>query len=258
MTLEIIRKMKELDANNIPAHVAIIMDGNGRWARKRLMNRINGHRKGMEAVRQVIVAAREIGIKYLTLYAFSTENWKRPEEEVKALMMLLGMYLKSELKLMMNKGIRLNAVGNISNIPGRERSVLLDTIEKTKDNGNMVLNLALSYGGRGEIIDAAKSLAERVKKGELSPDEIDEDLFQSNLLTDGIPDPDLLIRTSGEMRISNFLLWQIAYTELYFTETLWPDFGEDELIKAVADYQSRERRFGKTSEQVTPARRKVC
>jgi len=244
--------MTELQKENIPRHVAIIMDGNGRWARKRLLNRINGHRKGMDAVKEVVTTAREIGVKYLTLYAFSTENWKRPPEEIKALMTLLGKYLKSELPMMMDNGIKLVTVGKIEDIPGKERNVLQQTIVKTSANKGMVLNLALSYGGRDEILNSVRLLAEKVKNGELDPQGITEDMFKENLLTAGIPDPDLLIRTSGEMRLSNFLLWQSAYTELYFSDTLWPDFGKDDLLLAIKDYQSRERRFGKTSDQVTP------
>ncbi|MBE9535754.1 MAG: isoprenyl transferase [Proteobacteria bacterium] len=250
--------MSELSRETIPQHIAIIMDGNGRWAKKRLMNRINGHRKGMDAVKDVVLAAREAGVSYLTLFAFSSENWKRPPEEVKALMLLLGKYLKSELPLMMDKGIRLRAVGNIEKIPPKERAVLQDSLDKTSKNSDMVLSLALSYGGRGEIVSAARSLAEKVQAGSLSLEDIDEDSFASNLLTSDVPDPDLLIRTSGEMRISNFLLWQLAYTELYFTETLWPDFGRDDLIAAISDFQSRERRFGKTSDQLVEKKVKLC
>lgn len=244
--------MEELDKDNIPGHVAIIMDGNGRWARKRLMNRINGHRKGMEAVKNIVTASREIGIRYLTLYAFSTENWRRPKEEVRALMSLLGKYLKSELPLMMNNDIKLISIGNIENIPADEKEILLTTIEETKDNKGMVLSLALSYGGRSEILEATRALAEKVKRGDLDPSRIDEGLFSEHLLTATIPDPDLLIRTSGEMRISNFLLWQVAYAELFFTDTLWPDFNREELFRAIKEYQSRERRFGRTGAQIAP------
>jgi len=250
--------MHSLDKTNIPAHIAIIMDGNGRWARKRLKNRINGHRKGMGAVKEIVAAAAELGVKYLTLYAFSTENWNRPKEEVSALMSLLGKYLKSELDYMIENNIRLKAIGNLSEIPRKERTILQESIEKTKDNRGMVLALALSYGGRDELLCAARALAEGVRNGEIEPDAIDERLFSSKLNTVGIPDPDLLIRTSGEMRISNFLLWQIAYTELYFTDALWPDFDKHEFEKAIVDYQSRERRFGKTSEQVAPLEVKIC
>jgi undecaprenyl diphosphate synthase len=250
--------MTDLNSENIPRHIAIIMDGNGRWARKRLMNRINGHRKGMDAVKNVVLAASEIGVSYLTLFAFSSENWKRPPEEVKSLMLFLGKYLKSELPLMMDNGIRLRAVGDIDKIPPKERAVLQDTLDKTSKNENMVLSLALSYGGRGEIVSAARSIAEKVRSGNLRPEDIDEEIFSSSLLTSDVPDPDLLIRTSGEMRISNFLLWQLAYTELYFTETLWPDFGRDDLMAAIADFQSRERRFGKTGDQLFEKRVKVC
>jgi len=244
--------MTELQKENIPRHIAIIMDGNGRWARKRLLNRINGHRKGMDAVKAVVTAAREVGVKYLTLYAFSTENWKRPHEEIKALMTLLGRYLKSELSMMMDNNIKLVAVGKIEDIPGKERGILQETIVKTAGNDGMVLNLALSYGGRDEILNSVRSLAMQVKSGEIEPHDITEDLFKENLLSVGMPDPDLLIRTSGEMRLSNFLLWQSAYTELYFCDTLWPDYGKEDLLLAVKDYQSRERRYGKTSDQVMP------
>lgn len=250
--------MEELDKDNIPRHVAIIMDGNGRWARKRLMNRINGHRRGMEAVKNVVMASRELGVKYLTLYAFSTENWRRPKEEVRALMSLLGKYLRSELTLMIENDIKLISIGNIDNIPKDEKQVLLNAIEKTKENKGMVLNLALSYGGRSEILNATRELADKVKKGELESSEIDTAVFSSHLLTSEMPDPDLLIRTSGEMRISNFLLWQVAYAELYFTNTLWPDFNKEELFKAIKEYQSRERRFGKTGDQVAPSEVDVC
>jgi undecaprenyl diphosphate synthase len=250
--------MTDLNSENIPRHIAIIMDGNGRWARKRLMNRINGHRKGMDAVKNVVIAASEIGVRYLTLFAFSSENWKRPPEEVKSLMLFLGKYLKSELQLMMDNGIRLRAVGDIDKIPPKERAVLQDTLDKTSKNENMVLSLALSYGGRGEIVSAARSIAEKVRSGSLRPEDIDEETFSSNLLTSDVPDPDLLIRTSGEMRISNFLLWQLAYTELYFTETLWPDFGRDDFMAAIADFQSRERRFGKTGDQLIKKKVQLC
>ena len=236
--------MKEPDRNNIPVHIAIIMDGNGRWARKRLLNRINGHRKGMDAVKAVVTASGEIGVRYLTLYAFSTENWRRPADEVGALMSLLTKYLKSELTMMMENGIRLKTIGNIDDIPEKTRAVLLETMEKTAANTGMVLNLALSYGGRDDILHAARSLALKVQSREISPEDIDEDLFSANLLTAGMPDPDLLIRTSGEMRLSNFLLWQIAYTEMYITPTLWPDFNKEEYLKSIEDFQKRERRYG--------------
>lgn len=244
--------MNSLDNNNIPEHIAIIMDGNGRWARQRLKNRINGHRKGMNAVKDIVAASAEVGVKFLTLYAFSTENWNRPKEEVKALMSLLGKYVKSELSYMMENDIKLNSIGNLSEIPQKERVVLLEAIDDTKNNKGMVLTLALSYGSRDELLCAVRELAHKIKNGEIEPDSIDEHLFSSTLETFGIPDPDLLIRTSGEMRISNFLLWQIAYTELYFTDTFWPDFNRNEFKKAIVAYQSRERRFGKTSEQLAP------
>jgi undecaprenyl diphosphate synthase len=196
-----------------------------------------------------------MGVKFLTLYAFSTENWSRPEEEIKALMALLGKYLKSEFKMMMDNSIRLMTIGNINDIPEKVRKILTDTIEKTKNNKGMVLNLALSYGGRGDILNAFRKLSKKVENKEIKSNDIDEKMISENLLTSGVPDPDLLIRTSGEMRLSNFLLWQNAYTELYFCDTLWPDFGREELVKAVGDYNSRERRFGKTSDQVLPEER---
>lgn len=239
------------DRQNIPEHIAIIMDGNGRWARKRLMNRINGHRKGMDAVKTVVTCCRENGVRYLTLYAFSTENWNRPGEEVKALMMMLGKYLKSELDEMMKNNIRLMAIGNLDEIPENERNILSASIEKTKNNNGMTLILALSYGARDELINAVRMISKKHRDNDLSLEDINEETLSSYLTTSSVPDPDLLIRTSGEMRISNFLLWQIAYTELYFTDKLWPDFGEREVLDAIADYQSRERRYGRTSEQMS-------
>jgi undecaprenyl diphosphate synthase len=234
-----------LDSAKLPVHVAIIMDGNGRWAKKRLLNRIKGHEKGTEIVRTIVRACREIGISYLTLYAFSTENWQRPKLEIAALMTLLQQFLKTEQKELMDNNIRLNVIGQVERLPAGVRRVLDKTMALTKENSKMWLNLALSYGGRSEIVRMVKDIAIKAKAGNIDPDAITAELIPEYLYTRMIPDPDLLIRTSGEMRISNFLLWQIAYTEIYVTDTLWPDFGKDELIRILADYQQRERRFGK-------------
>lgn len=242
--------MDEIDKEKLPHHIAIIMDGNGRWAKKKLLNRINGHVKGADAVREVVTACRELGIKVLTLYAFSEENWRRPREEVAALMDLLEEYLVKEREEMLKHGIRLCAIGRIEDLPSRVRKTLQETVEATKDCEGMILNLALSYSGRSEILHAVNSLLFDLEKGRVSKGEIDSKRFSQYLWTKGLPDPDLLIRTSGEFRVSNFLLWQIAYTEIYVTETLWPDFNREELLKAIVDYQSRERRFGMTSEQI--------
>jgi len=228
------------------------MDGNGRWAKKRSLNRIRGHREGIESVRVIVRACREIGIGVLTLYAFSTENWQRPREEISALMGLLKQFLKAELPEMMENNIRLNAIGDIERLPNHVREVLRKALGKTRENQGMVLNLALSYGGRDEIVRAAQEIASQVKEGHLRSEEITRELFSSYLYTHGMPDPDLLIRTSGEMRISNFLLWQIAYAEIFVTETLWPDFRREELTQILHEYQNRERRFGLTGEQINP------
>ncbi|HPC73365.1 MAG TPA: isoprenyl transferase [Syntrophales bacterium] len=238
------------DRENLPEHIAIIMDGNGRWAQKHALGRIAGHRKGSEAVRRVVRACRKLGVKYLTLYAFSSENWSRPEEEVNALMSLLIRYLRSEEKELLDNGIRLTAIGNIAALPDRVKKTLQKTMDRTAGNREMTLVLALNYGGRDEILEAArKALAER-DRGRLVPGDLTPELFSSYLYTAGIPDPDLLIRTSGEYRVSNFLLWQTAYTEFFFTDVLWPDFSEEDLTEAISDYQRRERRFGLTSEQL--------
>lgn len=238
------------DRENLPEHIAIIMDGNGRWAQKHALGRIAGHRKGSEAVRRVVRACRKLGVKYLTLYAFSSENWSRPEEEVNALMSLLIRYLRSEEKELLDNGIRLTAIGNIAALPDRVKKTLQKTMDGTAGNREMTLVLALNYGGRDEILEAArKALAER-DRGRLVPGDLTPELFSSYLYTAGIPDPDLLIRTSGEYRVSNFLLWQTAYTEFFFTDVLWPDFSEEDLTEAISDYQRRERRFGLTSEQL--------
>ena len=234
----------------LPTHVAIIMDGNGRWAKKRGLPRIMGHREGMKSVRAVVEESRRLGIKVLTLYAFSKENWQRPWQEVSFLMGLLEEYLKKEVDELHEKNIQLRAIGEIELLPSKVLSLLKSSIKKTAANKGMILNLALSYGGRAEIAHAARLIAEACLRGDLKPEEITEELFSHYLYTYDLPDPDLLIRTSGEMRISNFLLYQCAYTEFYITPTLWPDFRQEEYWKALEEYASRERRFGKTSEQL--------
>ncbi len=234
-----------LDAATLPRHVAIIMDGNGRWARKRMLNRIRGHEKGADTVRTVVRTSREAGLSYLTLYAFSTENWQRSETEVAALMALLKRFLKSEQQEMLENGIRLNTIGQTGRLPSDVRSTLEEVMETTASNSEMVLNLALSYGGRAEIVEAVRGIAGKIRSGALDPEKIDEALFAGHLYTGGMPDPDLLIRTSGEMRVSNFLLWQIAYTEIFITPTLWPDFSKEEYIEILREFGRRERRFGK-------------
>ena len=221
------------------------MDGNGRWAKKHRINRIQGHEKGSEAVREVVQTCREIGIRHLTLYAFSTENWQRPKKEVDALMVLLKRFLKSEQKEMHDKNIRLSVIGQIERLPKDVRAELQKVMALTKKNSALHIHLALSYGARAEIVRMAQVVSQKCKSGQIDPEAIDEQCVAEHLYTHGIPDPDLLIRTSGEMRISNFLLWQIAYTELYVTPTLWPDFGKDEFVHILKDYQSRDRRFGR-------------
>jgi undecaprenyl diphosphate synthase len=238
--------MISVDHERLPKHVAVIMDGNGRWAKKKGISRLRGHEKGADAVRAIVRASREIGIPWLTLYAFSEENWKRPTQEVQSLMKLLKRFLKMESKEMQENGIRLQTIGRVHKLPNDTQKVLLDTIEKTASNRKMVLTLALSYGGRQEIIDAIRQITEKVQSGRITAADISEQLVSSCLYTAGMPEPDLLIRTSGEYRISNFLLWQIAYTEIYITPTLWPDMGKDEFLAAISDFQNRERRFGGT------------
>jgi undecaprenyl diphosphate synthase len=235
----------DLDPQNLPFHVAIIMDGNGRWAKKRLLNRIKGHEKGSESVRAIVRASREIGIRILTLYAFSTENWQRPQTEIYALMTLLKKFLISEQKEMLDNNIRLNTIGQTERLPEDVRRELQKNMMLTRKNDGLILNLALSYGGRAEIVRAVKEIAIKAKDGRIDPDSITPDLISKHLYTAEMPDPDLLIRTSGEMRISNFLLWQLAYTEICVTDTLWPDFGKDEFLRIIKNYQQRERRFGK-------------
>jgi undecaprenyl diphosphate synthase len=226
------------------------MDGNGRWARARSLNRVQGHRTGKDSVREVVETAREIGIEWLTLYAFSSENWSRPRREIDALMRLLRRYLRTEVDKMMRHRIRLRAIGNLRRLPAEVVRELRAVEQKTKDNDAMTVQLAVSYGARDEILRAVRLLARRVGEDKLEASQIDESMFESALMTAGAPDPDLLIRTSGEMRVSNFLLWQIAYTELYFTNTLWPDFRRQEFLAAIEYYQQRQRRFGKTAEQI--------
>ncbi len=238
--------MIEIDKTNLPKHIAITMDGNGRWAKTKGKLRVFGHKNGVKAVRDTVEAAAEIGIEFLTLYAFSTENWNRPESEVNALMTLLVSAINKETKTLMDNNIRLSTIGDTESLPSKAKKELLQAIEKTKNNSRMTLVLALSYSGRWDIINAVNTI---VKEDNVNRD-ITEAEFQQYLTTKSVPDPELLIRTSGEYRISNFLLWQIAYSELYFTDTLWPDFRKEDLEKAILDYQSRERRFGKTSEQI--------
>jgi len=242
--------IEKIRQDRLPHHIAIIMDGNGRWARKKGLLRINGHKNGVKAVRETVETAAKIGIDHLTLYAFSTENWNRPKEEVDALMTLLIATLKKELDTLTKNSIRLHAIGQLDALPAKARRELEEVMEKTTENDRMTVHLALSYSSRWEIMEAARKLAKKVKEGEIEPNDIDSEHFENALTTAGIPDPELLIRTSGEYRISNYLLYQIAYTELYFTEILWPDFRGQDLVKAILDYQGRERRFGKTSDQI--------
>lgn len=245
-------ELKEhIHKEKLPNHVAIIMDGNGRWAKQKGFMRVIGHENGTKAVREAVEASAEIGIKNLTLYAFSTENWKRPKLEVQTLMKLLVKSLKKEIKTLQDNNIKLSAIGSLHDLPQKAQHELLDVIEKTKNNTNMTLTLALSYGSREEIVNVIKELSVKVKNNIISPESIDESIINKHLYTQNLPDVDLLIRTSGEQRISNFLLWQIAYAELYFTDILWPDFKKENLYEALINYQNRERRFGKTSEQLT-------
>jgi len=237
-------------SGHIPDHIAIIMDGNGRWARKRSLPRIAGHREGINSVREITRLCGEIGIKHLTLYTFSTENWQRPKAEVSALMTLLLKTINKEVKELHKNNVKFTVIGDLAMLPRSTRKGLQDGIELTQDNGGLNLCLALNYGSRQEMIDAIQSLASKVQSGEMEPEEINEAIFSNALYTKGIPDPDLLIRTSGECRLSNFLLWQSAYTEIFITDTYWPEFREEQLMDAITVYQLRERRFGKVSEQV--------
>jgi len=234
-----------IDQKSIPLHVAIIMDGNGRWAKKRLLNRIQGHEKGAETVRTIVRACRKTGIRHLTLYAFSTENWKRPPIEIDALMVLLKRFLKSERQELLEKNIRLNVIGQMQRLREDVQIALKTVMADAQPKPAMVLHLALSYGGRSEIEQMVRQLAKKVQNGEIEAEQIDEQIISEHLYTRSIPDPDILIRTSGEMRISNFLLWQIAYTELFVTQTLWPDFSEEEFFSILKAYQQRDRRYGK-------------
>jgi len=241
---------EQIDREKLPAHVAVIMDGNGRWAKKQGFARVKGHEKGVGAVRDTVEAAAELGIRYLTLYAFSTENWNRPKYEIDALMKLLVKSIHDEMKTLMDNNIRLEAIGDLNSLPVKSQRELKKAIKTTSVNTGLILMLALSYSSRWEIVEAARKIAVEVAAGRLKPEEINIHTITSSLTTTGITDPELLIRTGGEYRISNFLLWQIAYAELYFTPVLWPDFNKDEFFKAILDFQHRERRFGLTSEQI--------
>ncbi|MFP4194427.1 MAG: isoprenyl transferase [Desulfosalsimonas sp.] len=236
-----------LDPSKLPCHVAVIMDGNGRWAKKRMLNRVKGHERGTETVRMVVRASRELGIRYLTLFAFSTENWQRPRSEVSALMTLLKRFVTSEAREMQDNDIRLNTIGEFDRLPEDVRQTLDETLEATRTNEGMCLTLALSYGGRTEITGAVRAAAAAVKEGRIGPGDITQESFGKYLYTAEMPDPELLIRTSGEFRISNFMLWQIAYAEIFVTPTLWPDFTREEYINILKDFQDRERRFGRIS-----------
>jgi undecaprenyl diphosphate synthase len=242
--------LESIDKTNLPRHLAIIMDGNGRWAKQQGFIRVFGHENGAKSVKQTIKTCGTLGIEFLTLYTFSTENWNRPKLEVQALMKILINSLRKELVNMAENNIRLNAIGNLDRLPKSAQKELIDAIEKTKNNTGLTLTLALSYGSREELVSAVKAISDKVKNNIISIDTIDDSIINEHLYTQNLPDVDLLIRTSGERRISNFLLWQIAYAELYFTDVLWPDFKEQDLYEAIISYQKRERRFGKTSEQI--------
>ncbi|WP_259070759.1 isoprenyl transferase [Mucilaginibacter sp. X4EP1] len=240
----------QIDLSKLPQHIAVIMDGNGRWAKEKGKLRVFGHHNGVISVRDVVEGAVDLNLKYLTLYTFSTENWNRPKLEVMAIMELMVSTIHKEIKNFMEKNVRLNAIGDLDLLPQKCYDELQNAIEKTSNNTGLVLTLALSYSSRREILRAVKNIAGKVQQGELDVNDINEEVFEDNLFTHGMPNPELLIRTSGEFRISNYLLWQIAYAELYFTPKLWPDFRKEDLFEAILDYQKRERRFGKTSEQV--------
>ncbi|HJN02792.1 MAG TPA: isoprenyl transferase [Nitrospinota bacterium] len=242
--------LKQLNHKKLPSHIAIIMDGNGRWAKKRFLPRIAGHRAGAKTVDRIVTRCRKLGIKALTLYSFSDENWNRPKKEIDTLMSLLREYLQKELDTMLREDIRFNTIGHIEDLPLFAQEMVKDAEEKTRNKKGMVLTLALSYGSRREIIDAVKKIAEKVEKRIIKVDSINSDLFSRELYTNGLPEPDLLIRTSGELRVSNYLLYQIAYTELFFTKVLWPDFNETHLLKALIEFQNRVRRYGLTTEQI--------
>lgn len=242
-----------IDRDRLPRHIAIIMDGNGRWARSRGFLRLAGHREGIKSVRDIVTCCREIGVKVLTIYAFSAENWKRPELEVRTLMMFLEEFLRKELKTLMDNNIRFMTIGQTDKLPESVQRWLRKVTKETANNEAMILNVALSYGGRSEIVEAVRHIARDVVNGVLSPQDVTSEVFSDYLYTTGLPDPDLMIRTSGETRVSNFLLWQIAYTELYFTKTLWPDFRRQDLLLAILDYQQRERRFGMVEGEISRA-----
>jgi len=241
----------QINLEKLPRHIAIIMDGNGRWAKQKGNERIFGHRNGVKAVREVVEGAGELGVKFLTLYAFSTENWNRPQREVDALMHLLIASIEKEEATLMKNNVRLLTIGDTEGLPSKVQTKLNGLIEKTQENKGLSLVLALNYSSRWELINATQKIAQKVKLAEINPEDITQEVFTSSLTTNQIPDPDLMIRTSGEQRISNFLLWQLAYSELYFTPVLWPDFRKKDLYEAIIDYQQRERRFGKTSEQLS-------
>jgi undecaprenyl diphosphate synthase len=241
---------EKINPERLPRHIAIIMDGNGRWAKQQGKHRVFGHKSGVTSVREAAEAAAELGVEYLTLYAFSTENWSRPKNEVNALMGLLLQTIKDEVVTMNKNNIKLNAIGDLHSLPARNYKHLLKAIEQTSANNRMTLTLALSYSSRWEITEVAKKIASDVLEGRCQPDEIDQQCIEKYLTTNNIPDPELLIRTSGEFRVSNFMLWQIAYSELYFTNKFWPEFRREDLYEAILDFQCRERRFGKTSEQI--------
>ncbi len=240
----------KIDIEKLPEHIAIIMDGNGRWAIQHGLDRVGGHHEGVDSVRNIAEAAASIGVKYVTLYTFSTENWSRPKEEVDALMSLFVETIVKELDTLNKNNIKLNAIGNLKSLPGENYDKLMETMALTAKNDRMTLTLALSYSSRWEITNAVKNLGRDIENGKIKSDQISESIIEEYLTTNDMPDPELLIRTSGELRISNYLLWQIAYSELYFTDVLWPDFREEELYKAIVEYQERERRFGLTSEQL--------
>ncbi len=240
----------QIDSDNIPKHIAIIMDGNGSWAQAQGLIRLMGHKAGVKAVKEIVEAAREMAIPVLTLYAFSTENWNRPKDEVTGLMSLLKNYLKSELDSMLKNDIQLRASGDIKKLPADVYETLSKTIQRTKNNKALILNLALNYGGRSELVQAIKEIGHKLQSGAIKDEDITEELVNSHLYTHGLPDPDLLIRTGGEARLSNFLLWQASYSEIYFSDTPWPEFNKKSLQEAIADYQQRQRRFGRTGEQV--------
>lgn len=245
--------INQIDKTKLPKHVAIIMDGNGRWAKKRGALRIFGHKNAIKSVKDATETCAELGIPYLTLYAFSTENWGRPKEEVNALMELLVSTIRSEIKELNKNNIKLQTIGNISDLPVSCQKELAEAIELTKNNNRLTLVLALSYSGRWDILEATKKIMQEVKDNKINPEDLTEKIFSGYLATKDFPDPELMIRTSGEMRVSNFLLWQIAYSELYISDILWPDFRKNDLLNAIIDFQKRERRFGKISEQVNPA-----